>query len=126
MVSKFELPEVEKLKLTTMSYDSNCQYLEDAMNLKDYLTQLIRDMKNYCVKITPYVDYYQKQIDYYSWTGYEIITNELALILPTCPKENRLNRGIITSPITGFIGLAYEGVSSFLHYKWEKALHKAV
>ena len=35
-------------------------------------------------------------------------------------------RGILTSIITGFIGLVYEGISSFLHYKRQKALHKAV
>ena len=103
VVTKFELSKVEDLKLTTISYDSNCPYLEDAMNLKDYLTQLIRDMKNYCVKIAPYVDYYQKQIDYYNWTAYEIITNELALILPTFPKQKRQKRGIITSLITGLL-----------------------
>ena len=36
VVTKFELAKVEDLKLT-ISHDSNCQYLEDAMNLKDYL-----------------------------------------------------------------------------------------
>ena len=46
------------------------------MNLKDYLTKLIQDIKNYCVKIAPYIDYYKKQIDYYNWTAYEVITNE--------------------------------------------------
>ena len=35
-------------------------------------------------------------------------------------------RGIITSLITCFIGLAYEGISNYLHNKREKALHKAV
>ena len=35
-------------------------------------------------------------------------------------------RGIIMSLITGFIGLAYEGISSFLHHKRQKALQKAV
>ena len=35
-------------------------------------------------------------------------------------------RGIITSLVTGFIGLAYEGISSFLHYRRQKALQKAV
>ena len=53
VVTKFELPKVEDLKLTTISYDSNCQYLDDAMNLKDYLTELIKDIKNYSVKIAP-------------------------------------------------------------------------
>ena len=68
----------------------------------------------------------QKQVDYYNQTAYEILTNELALILPTFSKQERQKRGIITSLITGFIGLAYEGISSFLHYKRQTALHKAV
>ena len=28
--------------------------------------------------------------------------------------------------ISGFIGLAYEGISSFLQHKWEKALWQAM
>ena len=70
--------------------------------------------------------YYKKQIEYYNWTTYEILTNELALILPTFSMKEGQKRGIITSLITGFIGFAYEGISSFLHYKRQKALHKAV
>ena len=54
------------------------------------------------------------------------MTNEIALILPTFTKTERQKRGILMSLITGFIGLAYEGISSFLHYKRQKALHKAV
>ena len=50
----------------------------------------------------------------------------MALTLPTITKQERQKRSIITSHITGFIGLAYEGISSFLHYKRQKALHKAV
>ena len=54
------------------------------------------------------------------------MTNELALLLPTFPTQDRQKRGIITSLITGFIGLAYEGISSFLHHKRQKVLHKTV
>ena len=104
-MTAFKLPKVEDLKLTTISYDSNCEYVDDAMNLKDYLTELIKDIKIYFVKISPYVYYYKKQIDYYNWTAYEIITNELALILPTFSKQETQKRGIVTSLITGFIGL---------------------
>ena len=86
VVTKFELPKVEDLKLTTIPYDSNCQYLDNAGKLKDYPTELIQDLKNYCAKIAPYIDYYMKQIDYYNWTAYGIITNELALILPAFLK----------------------------------------
>ena len=109
-----------------ISYDSTCQYLEAAKSIQFYLSQYIRDMKNYCIKIDPYVDHYKKQINYYNWTAYEIITNELALIIPTFPKQERQKRGIIMSLITQFIALVYEGISSFLHYKRQKSLHKAV
>ena len=34
--------------------------------------------------------------------------------------------GIITTVILSFIGLAYEGISSFLQHKRNSALHKAV
>ena len=54
------------------------------------------------------------------------MTNEIALMLPTVNKNERQKRGIITSLITGFIGLAYEGISSFLHHRRQKALQKAV
>ena len=45
-----------------------------------------------------------KQIAYYNQTATDILTNELALILPTFPTQNRQKRGIITSLKTGFIG----------------------
>ena len=47
-------------------------------------------------------------------------------MLPTFSTQSRQRRGIITSLIPGFIGLANEGISSFLHHKRQKALHKAV
>ena len=126
VVTKFELPEVKDFEFTTIPYGVGCKNL-DAMKTKGkYLLGLINDIKEYCIKIAPHIAYYRKQIDYYNCTAYEILTNELALILPTFSKQERQKRGIITSPITGFIGLAYEGISSFLHYKRQKALHKAV
>ena len=62
-------------------------------------------MKIYCAKIALHIAFYKKQVDYYNWTAYEMITNELALILPTISKQERQKRGIITSLIfiTGFI-----------------------
>ena len=126
VVSKFELPKVEDLKLVTISYDSDCKYLDDTKGRKDYPIELIKDMKIYCAKIVTHIAFYKKHIDYYNLTAYEIITNELVLILPIISKQERQKRGIISSLITGFISLAYEGISSFLHYKRQKALHKTV
>ena len=83
-------------------------------------------MKICCVKIALHITLYKKLVHYYNQTAYEIIMNELALILPTISKQERQKRGIITSLITGFISLAYEGISGSLHYKRQKALHKTV
>ena len=54
------------------------------------------------------------------------MTNEIALMLPSFNKNERQKRGIITSLITSFIGIAYERISSFIYPKRQKALQKAV
>ena len=125
VITKFELPKVQDLQFTTIPYDKNCEHLEDAKSKGGLPLDLIKEIKTYCVKIAPHIQYYKKQIEYYNQTATEIITNEIALMLPTFNKNERQKRGIITSLITGFIGLAYEGISSFLHqgrqklYKWQ-------
>ena len=120
------LPRVKDLEFTTIPYDKGCKHLDAPKSKGRYPLGLIEEVKDYCVKIAPHIDYYKKQIEYCNQTAYEIITNELALILPTFTKQERQKGGILTSIITGFIGLAYEGISSFLHDKRPKALHKAV
>ena len=50
--------------------------------------------------------------------------NEIDLLLPQIPRKQKC--GIITTLVSSFIGLAYEGISSFIHHRQNKALHKAV
>ena len=52
--------------------------------------------------------------------------NEISFILPNLLTYRKEKRGIITSLITSLIGLAYEGISNFLHNRRHKALHKAI
>ena len=40
--------------------------------------------------------------------------------------RQRNKRGIFGVIISGFIGLTFKGISSFLHHKRHKALHKTV
>ena len=59
------------------------------------------------------------------------MTNDIGKILPKFPTDHRHKRGAILASILGsvassVIGLAYEGISSFLHHKRHKALHEAV
>ena len=105
-------------------YYKGCNHLEKAKAKGGYNIGMINEIKEYCVKIALPIDYYRKQIEYYNQTTSDILTNEIALILPTFTKNNRQRRGIITSLITGFICLVYEGISSFLHHRRQKALQE--
>ena len=70
--------------------------------------------------------FYKMQIKACNATVYHILKNEVDLILPKFYMEQRNKRGIFGAIILGFIGLAFEGISSFLHHKRHKALHKTV
>ena len=69
---------------------------------------------------------YKVQITSHNLTAHKILKNEVDLILPKFHKEHRNKRGIFGAIISGFLGLAFEGISSFLHHKRHKSLQKAV
>ena len=124
VVTKYESPRMEDLKLTTIGFDSNCSYLNGYGNY-------VRKLHKYCLRIATYMDFYKRQIAYYNITAYRIMTKDIGLILPTFPTEKRPKQGAILASCLGgiassIIGLAYEGISSFLHHKRHKALHKAM
>ena len=69
---------------------------------------------------------YRMQISTHNLTAHKILKNEVDLILPKFINEHRNKRGIFGAIISGFLGLAFEGILSFLHNKRHKALQKAV
>ena len=82
------------------------------------------DLRTFCNKIEPFVNYYERLIKSYNYTVHYILENEGNLILPQVPRKQKC--GIITTLVSSFIGLAYECVSSFLHHICNRALHKAI
>ena len=70
--------------------------------------------------------FYKMQIKVHKNTTHHILKNEVDLILPKFSDGQRNKRGISSAIISGFGGLAFEGISSFLHNKRHKGLHKAV
>ena len=84
----------------------------------------IKEMFNvYCKNIIPYMYLYKHQMEYYEKTVYDILEKGIGLILPKF--ENREMNGhpkhqerqIISALISGFAGLDFEGISSFLRHK---------
>ena len=86
-------------------------------------SKYLAELKAYCNKIKPFLSHYSKLIKSYNATVYNILENE---IRPLLPHISRQKCGIVTPLVSGFIGLAYEGISSFLQRKCEDALQKAV
>ena len=57
-------------------------------------------------------------------TVHNILNNKVDLIFPQLIRKQK--HGIITTLVSSFIGWVYKGISSFLHNKRHKALHKSV
>ena len=100
---------------------TSCEHLN---NPKSYIRWYLKHFQ----KIAPYVKFYQKQIEYYNKTAYDILEKEIGLILPIYnnKRNKRFIGTLLGSLASGVIGLAFEGISSFLHHKRHKALTKAV
>ena len=92
MVTKFELPKVQDLQFTTIPYDKNCEHLEEAKSKGGLTLGFIEKIKTYCIKIAPYIQYYKKQIEYYNQTATDIMSNEIALMLPNFNKHETEKR----------------------------------
>ena len=125
LVTKFILPTIEYLKCSTLNFNGDGDYIRKKEKGHHSETeQHILDLITYCRKIKPYVDYYKQQI-IFLMTPQHILKNEIDLILPQFPTRKE-KTGIISALASGFIGLAYKGISSFLHDRRHIALHNAV
>ena len=122
VVTKLEMPKIEDLKLTTFTFDFACKHLmSDRTFMQKYL--------KHCQRIVPYVRLYQKQVQYYNQTAYNILQNKINLILSTLNEPNRKKRllsAVLGTVASKIIGLAFEGISSFLHHKRHRSLNKAI
>ena len=121
VVAKYEIPKVKHLQFTTFTFDLMCNHLN--ISKKSYLLRYIK----HCRRVPSYVKFYKQQIDYNNWTAYNLLQNEIGLILP---NFNNRKKRFLTSTLdmiaSKVIGLAFEGISSFLHHKRHKAPQKAV
>ena len=70
VVTKFEMPKVKDPKVMTFTFDLTCEHLN---NPKSYIHHYLK----HCQKIAPYVKFYQKQIEYYNKTAYNILEKEI-------------------------------------------------
>ena len=125
VVTRKEIPKVSDLNLTVFQFDYNCSHVTNIeKDTKFKVPSTIKHMfKVYCRNIIPYMYLYKHQVEYYEKTVYNILEKDIGLILPkfgnteTNIQSKHLKRQIISALISGFIGLAFEGILSYLQYK---------
>ena len=120
VVTKFMLPMIGNLKFSKLDFDYTCAYMENEYAHNTESMRYMLELKAFCNKVRPFVTYYNKIINSYNNTTHNILEKEIKLLLPQVNKKHKC--GLISS----FIGLAYEGISSFLQHKCNNALHRAV
>ena len=69
--------------------------------------------------------FHKMQINAYNKTAHHILKNKVDLNMTKISQRQGSRRGIFSAIISGFVGLAFEGIFSFLHNRRHKALHKA-
>ena len=112
VVTKFMLPTIGDLKFSKLDYDYTCMYMKMEYASNTDSRKYLLELKTYCNKIKPFVTYYNKLIQSYNKTAHNILENEIRQLLPQVSKRQKC--GIITTLVSSFIALAYEGISSFL------------
>ena len=111
IVTKFMLPSMGDIKLSKLHLNHTCAYMNKEYTPNTDSRKFLSELKTYCNKIKPFVSHYNHLINSYNTTIYNILENK---INPLLPQISRQKCGIITTLASGFIGIAYEGISSFL------------
>ena len=134
VVTRMEIPKVSDLNLTLFQFDYNCSHVANIEKDTSFkVPSTIKDMFNvYCKNIIPYMYLYKHQVEYYEKMVYDILEKDIGLILPKFEdRETNVHpkcqkRQIISGLTSEFIGLAFKGISIFLHHKQEKALQQVI
>ena len=123
IVTKFILPSIGDIKFSNLNFDTSCLYMNKYFASNTDSSKYLTELKTYCNKIKPFVSHYSNLIKSYNNAVYNILENKIKPLLPRMPRQKY---GIVTTLASGFTGLAYEGISSFLQGKHDNALKKAV
>ena len=116
VITKFMLPTIGDLKFSKLDFGYTCAYTENEYTHNTKSRRYMLELKAFCNKIRPF--------NSYNNTDHNILEKEIKLLLPQVNRKQK--SGIITTLVSSFIGLTYEGISSFLQHKCNNTLHRAV
>ena len=103
IITKFILPSIGDIGFSHLTFHDSCSYMNKEYAPNTDSNKYLKELKTYCNKLKPFVSYYFKLIISYNSTVYDIIENK---IKPLLPKKPRQKCGLVTTFVSGFIGLA--------------------
>ena len=115
VVTKFILPPIGDLNFSKLNYDNTCACVDNKNSCDAETKKHVLDLFTFCKKTDPFVIYHKRLIKSHNNKAHNILKNEIDLILPQVPRKQKCV--ILTTLVSSFIGLAYEGISSFLDHK---------
>ena len=115
VVTEFILPLIGDLKFSKLDFDYTSTYTDKEYAPNTDSRRYMLELRAYYNKVKHFVTYYNKLINSYNHTAHNILEKEIKLLLPQVGKRQK--HGTITTVASSFIGLAYEGISSFLQHK---------
>ena len=89
VVTKFILPSIGDLKFSKLNCDSTCTNLDNRNTQTTETRKHMLDLMTFCKKIEPFVMYYKRLIKSYNHMAYNILENEINLILPQVPRRQK-------------------------------------
>ena len=122
VVTRIEIHKVSDLNLTVFQFDYNCTHVKNIeKDTKFKIPSTIKDMFNvYCRNIIPYMYLYKHQVEYYEKTVYNILEKDIGMILlkfGSTDNNIQSKQPKRSALISGFIGLAFEGILNYLQHK---------
>ena len=83
VVIKFMLPMIGDLKFSKLDFDYTCAYRENENAHNTESRRYMLELKAFCIKVRPFVTYYNKIINSYNNTNHNILEKEKNCY---CPK----------------------------------------
>ena len=121
VVTKFMLPAIGDIKFLRLNFNGTCAYMENKFAQNTESRKYMLELKAFCNKVRPFVSYYDKLINSYNNTTYNILEkvnchkcgdNSMFCLLSTWGNSNlpkvksKQKCGIIIRLVSSFIGLA--------------------
>ena len=90
IVAKFMLPSMGDLKFSNLNFDHSWAHMNKKYTPNMDSSKYLAKLKTYCNKMNPFVSHYSKLIKSSNVTVYNILTNEIRLLLPCISKQKNM------------------------------------